>query len=114
MSSSSPPTYEEAIKELNALKAKGISTNDLAKAHSAMAKAASSSSTQREVLAQIKELAARAIAMDRSFERIRVDLGKVDAAEYLDKNGDPIEKLQPTWAGFQHVCSVLFQPWWFS
>lgn len=100
----SPPTYEEAQAQLNAFLAKGVQPSVAEKARIAMANELSKPETTQSLIDEVKALGNSAIEIDQAFERVRVDLGKVDQNNYKDKNGNPVPKMQPKWVRFQQVC----------
>lgn len=95
--------YSGAQQEIQQLKNDGISPSKLNAAYAAMTKQAADPSTSEKIVKEVQDLFDRAMAMNRSFEHIKIELGDVDAKEYKDKDNKPLEKLQPTWAGFQNV-----------
>jgi hypothetical protein len=101
MSSSTLPNYEEAIKPILKLQKDGLSNETTAKVYTAMAEKTTGS--KDDIIAEVKKLAQRAVATDKSFEDIRRQLVKVDQNEYKDKTGQPIAKLAPTWTKYQKV-----------
>lgn len=101
------PTYEQAQAELNAFLAKGVPPSVVEKAQTAMADEVAKPETAKALIDEVKALGDSAIKIDQAFERVRIDLGKVDNNNYKDKDGKPIPKMQPTWVGFQKVHTRL-------
>lgn len=97
----------ETTAELQQIKEKLSDKSSVNAAYVAMNNKISDPSTTEALLAEIQDLFDRSLAMADSFERIRVELGVVDAQNYTDGNGKPLGKLQPTWVGFQDVCSRM-------
>lgn len=101
--STPPPTYAEALQEIERLKASGLSTGTLNAAYAAMTEKAAEPATTTQLLEEIEDLSSRVLGMDESFARIKVALGQLDNNKYNDKDGKPLEKMQPIWAEFQRV-----------
>lgn len=101
-------TAPEAMQEVEQLK-KTISQSSLNTAYAAMTKQATDPATTEKMVQEIQDLFGRTIAMGESFERVKIELGRVDANGYKDQDGKPLERLQSTWIGFQNVSyySVL-------
>jgi len=93
--------------ELQQIKEKLSDKRSVNASYVAMDKHISDPSTKEKLLAEIQDLFDRATAMTDSFERIKVQLGVVDAQDYKDGNGKPLGKLQPTWIGFQDRFKTL-------
>jgi len=99
--------YSGAQQEIQQLKKDGISASKLNAAYAAMTKQANDPSTSEKIVKEVQDLFDRAMAMSQSFEHIKIELGNVDAKEYKDKDDQPLEKLQPTWIGFQNRFTHL-------
>ncbi|KAF8601207.1 hypothetical protein BDV93DRAFT_524928 [Ceratobasidium sp. AG-I] len=94
--------YSGAQQELQQLKKNGLTASKLNAAYAAMTERATDAATTEKMVKEIQDLFDSAMAMSKSFEHIKIELGNVDANEYKDKDGKPLEKLQPTWVGFQN------------
>ncbi|KAG6918077.1 hypothetical protein DXG01_016736 [Tephrocybe rancida] len=57
-----------------------------------------------QVSREAKQLVDNVIKIDQGFERVKIDLGGVDAGIF---RGKPVEKLQPLWAGYQRRFTSL-------
>lgn len=101
---SSPPTYDEAMKQLQDLQNRGMSAEEQATVYNAMSAKVQSSSD--DVKEGVKKLADQAIKTDRTFESIRTQLALIDQNDYKDKGGQPVAKLQPTWVKYQRVIDT--------
>lgn len=99
--------YSGAQQEIQQLKKDGISASKLNVAYATMTKQANDPSTSEKIVKEVQDLFDRAMAMSQSFEHIKIELGKVDANEYKDKDDKPLEKLQPTWIGYQNRFTHL-------
>lgn len=104
---SNPPTYEEALAQLTQLQSKPLPPSVQAVAQQAMAEKMADPQTATDLLTEVQGLSDSVIKIDAAFERVKQDLGKVDDNNYLDKNGQPIPKLQPTWIGYQQRFIML-------
>lgn len=100
-----PPTYEQAQAQLKAFTDAGVPDSVKATAHAAIAAELAKPETAQKLLEEVQALGDSAIKIDQAFERVKIDLGTVDNNNYKDKDGKPLAKLQPTWIGFQQVCS---------
>ena len=63
--------------------------------------------TKTKLVQEVEALADSALKVNESFERIKVGLGKIDEKNYEDKDGNLVDKFQPTWMGYQKVRVVL-------
>lgn len=63
--------------------------------------------TREGLMEEAKSFRYCAAKVDAAFERVRKGLEKVDASDYKDKDGKPIQKLQPTWVGYQRVSLAI-------
>ena len=97
----SPPSYDEAMKQLQDLQSRGLTADEQATVYNAMSAKVQSSSD--DVTQGVKKLADQAIKTDRTFESIRTQLALIDQNDYKDKGGQPVAKLQPTWVKYQRV-----------
>lgn len=98
-----PPSYEEALKLIDSLKKTPPSAEKLAHAHQAMAREAADPKTHKILMKEIRNLAGAAIQISNSFEKVRLDLLRVDKNEYKNKDGTPVAKLAPGWTILQDV-----------
>jgi hypothetical protein len=98
-----PPSYEEAMKIIERLKAHPPSAKALTAAHKHMANKAASPETGSELRAEVDKLAGAANQIDSSFQKVAVALKKVDNNDYLKKDGTPEPKLAPGWRILQTV-----------
>ena len=78
-----------------------------ATAEDAMIEHLDKSETRQSLMDEARALRDRAVKVDEAFERVRKGLRQVDAKNYKDKDGKPIQKFQSTWAGYQKVGSVI-------
>ncbi|EAU91942.2 hypothetical protein CC1G_11128 [Coprinopsis cinerea okayama7 len=56
---------------------------------------------QPKLIKAIEELGRGALEIDAAFERVRIQLGDVDSLDFKDKNGNSVQKFQPTWLEYQ-------------
>ncbi|KAH0589662.1 hypothetical protein H2248_005389 [Termitomyces sp. 'cryptogamus'] len=57
-----------------------------------------------QIVREAKQLADSIIKIDQGFERIKIELGRIDSGHF---RGQPIEQLQPQWVGYQR-CFISF------
>lgn len=76
-------------------------------AQAAMADEASKPETTDKLLEEVRGLSDSLIKIDQAFQRVKIDLGKVDANDYKDENGNPVPRFQPTWIGYQQRFTAL-------
>jgi hypothetical protein len=62
--------------------------------------------TKTRLMQEVQSLADSVLKVSNAFERIRVDLGKVDEKNHRDKDGKLFDKFQPAWIGYQKVTVV--------
>lgn len=103
-----PPTYEEAMKIIERLKANPPSAKALTAAHKHMANIAASPDTSSKLLAEVEKLAGAALQIEASFQKVALALVKVDKNDYKKKDGSPEPKLFPGWQILQTVLYFLF------
>src|ERR1700733_4473028 len=92
-----PPTYEEAMKIIEKLKANPPSALAVTAAHKVMAEKAGSSATSSKLLEEVDKLAGAAIQIDESFKKVTLALLTVDKNDYRKKDGTSEPKLAPGW-----------------
>ncbi|KAF8069982.1 hypothetical protein FPV67DRAFT_995495 [Lyophyllum atratum] len=102
-----PPTYEAALVELKKLQATPLPASVINTAQAAMAAEAEKPETAANLLDEVRALADSAVKVDQAFERVKIDLGKVDQNNYKDKDGKPVEKFQPKWIAYQKIFTTL-------
>lgn len=103
-----PPSYEEAMKIIERLKANPPSAKALTAAHKEMANVAGSPATSTALLAEVEKLAGAANQIDASFQKVTVALVTVDKNDYKRKDGSPEPKLAPGWQMLQDVLCFCF------
>jgi hypothetical protein len=62
--------------------------------------------TKRKLMQEVEALANSVIQLNEDFERVRVGLAKIDDHNYMDKDGKPVDKFQPTWVNYQRVGAI--------
>ncbi|KAG8776462.1 hypothetical protein FRC12_000896 [Ceratobasidium sp. 428] len=88
-------------QEINQVKQDPSTPSKINAAYSEMIRRASDPSTSEQLVKGVQDLFDRSMAMSSSFERIKLELGKLDERGIKNSDGTPLEKLKPTWAEFQ-------------
>lgn len=98
-----PPSYNDALRVINHLKAHPPSAAVISNSQIAMAKEAASPATARILKKEVKQLAGAVMAIDSSFEKVRLILIGVDKNDYKNKDGTPVKRFVQGWEALQKV-----------